>query len=142
MAKMQLHSILMNLCCIPWNVGAKLNDAGQIIYLVKLKDSYSFEENESQRVKQIWPHLLVDFLQSRVRWTSLTHALPSGHQIVEAENPTGSAICVKCKWIGAFIVSLFYNFINFSRCDGYKRWNQIFGRIPKSRTQVLHCQNG
>lgn len=80
-------------------LGANLNTAGEIIYLLKLKKNDSFEEKTSQQVKQTWPHLLVDFLQSRVHWNSLTHAFPGGNPIVETENPTGVPLRIICEYI-------------------------------------------
>lgn len=79
-------------------LGANINAAGDIIYLVKLNKIDSIEEQSSQQVRRFWPGLLVNFLQSRVNWNPLSHALPGGNPIVETENPTGVPLRIICKY--------------------------------------------
>lgn len=80
-------------------LGADVDAAtGGITYFLKLKKQESFEMKTSQQVKEFWPHLLVDFLQSRISYGSIAHAFPGGNPIVETENPSGIPLRIICKY--------------------------------------------
>lgn len=82
-----------SLYCDIFLLGATRKANGEITYLMKLKNVDTLEEQESTKVKEILPDLLINFLQSRLRWTSL---LPSSNEIMETEEPAGAPLRIIC----------------------------------------------
>lgn len=79
--------------CDIFLLGATRKANGEITYLMKLKNVDTLEEQESTKVKGILPDLLINFLQSRLRWPSL---LPSSNEIMETEEPAGAPLRIIC----------------------------------------------
>lgn len=75
-------------------LGARKTAEG-ITYFLKVKNIDILEEQPSNRVIEVWPDLLIDFLQSRLRW------IPSEQphdRITITPNPLGDPIRITCEY--------------------------------------------
>lgn len=68
-------------------------------YLLKWKNGETTETKDSEEVKLKWPHLLVDFLQKRIKWNmpSAQGNIQGDENVEIVDKPNGTPSQVVCR---------------------------------------------
>lgn len=82
--------------------GAKKNE-DKVVYMMKWKDGWKNETISSEEAKRKWPHMLLEFLKSKISFVKLAagdEAKRQGVRFEEKQNEhaTGSPVEIRCAY--------------------------------------------